>query len=371
MKFIWVFYLSLVFFLAPIVLSVIDPLTSGVLQMYSIWAATIIGLLLFIGFLGKNICGQWTGVFIDSRFKYSLSRVQTLTWLILLGSAIYVITLQNMEWRNQPCQFVKGDPMMVDPTSENFQRLVTADGSRAFLQKADGCEYKAELLSADNSNSANEGKVYQVKSVKKATMEIDMKFLALMGLGLGTGLVSPLLRRRANAEGAFERVDLSLNNKVSGEVSIPGKAVIGNIVVNKRSEDAEFLDIFVGEKLDDAEQIDLYKVQMAFFSVIVYAVYLLLLNETFLINNGFFISQLPSIEDELLTLLLISHGGYLSGKVIGSSIGKPAPKVVQPVPIVEDAQQQLARQKEKLRHQRDTISAVANAARQRTQETNL
>ena len=362
------FVLSIIFFGTTIVLLFIDTHSNSMWQLYGTFGATIISLLLFIGFLGKKIRGQWTGILIDARFKYSLSRVQALAWFIILGSAIYAITLHNLAWNSQPCQFSVGDSMVVDVYARNIQQLITADGQRVFLHKVDGCEYQGKNISSDNRESENKSTTYDVLSVKKSTMEIDIKLLGLMGLGLGTGLISPLLRRRANAEGATEQVEFSSVNEKEDGTLPSGKAAIGNIIVNKKSEGAEFIDIFVGEKLDDAEQIDMYKVQMAFFSIIVYTIYLLLLNETFQTQNGFFISALPAIEGELLTLLLISHGGYLSGKVIGTSIGKPAAKVVQPASPPDRDQQEIVRKKEKLRYQRDTISAVANAARKRNQK---
>ncbi|WDT85122.1 hypothetical protein [Alteromonas sp. 009811495] len=349
-----VLLLSIMLFLVTIALAFVGSLSYGLLKIYSIWGASIVGLLLFIGCLGKRICGQWTGVLIDGRFKYSLSRAQALILFILLGSAIYAITIHNLEWQNIPCKYSEGDPFSVQDSAENIRQLITSDGNHVFLLQADGCEYQ---LTQDES---------VVDSVKKSSMEIDMKFFALMGLGLSTGLMSPLLRRRTNIEGASEKVEVPPTHQEASAASPSIKAAIGNVLVNNKSDEAEFADIFVGEKLDDAEQIDLFKVQMAFFSAIVYAVYLLLLNETFLIHSGFFISDLPSIEDELLTLLLVSHGGYLSGKVIGSSIGKPAPSIVANNSVEKINQKQIASKKRKLRFQRDTISAIAEAARRRT-----
>ena len=59
------------------------------LGIYWSWIVVMVTLVLFIAVAGHGIQGMWRGALIDERNKISLSRLQMLTWtvVVLSGSA--------------------------------------------------------------------------------------------------------------------------------------------------------------------------------------------------------------------------------------------------------------------------------------------
>jgi hypothetical protein len=79
--------------------------------------------------------------------------------------------------------------------------------------------------------------------------------------------------------------------------------------------DARLVDLFRGEEVTDSHHLDLGKVQMFLFTVVVVLGYALALGAMFEETNGTF-ATLPAVDDAVVTLLLISHAGYLTKKAV-------------------------------------------------------
>lgn len=79
--------------------------------------------------------------------------------------------------------------------------------------------------------------------------------------------------------------------------------------------DARLIDLFRGEEVTDNHHIDLGKVQMFLFTVVVILGYALALGAMFEETTGTF-KTLPMVDEAVVTLLAISHAGYLTKKAI-------------------------------------------------------
>lgn len=79
--------------------------------------------------------------------------------------------------------------------------------------------------------------------------------------------------------------------------------------------DSRFSDLFRGEEVGDRDHLDLGKVQMFLFTVVLVLAYGLAVAEMFDDTTGAFTS-LPAIDDGVVTLLAISHAGYLTRKAL-------------------------------------------------------
>lgn len=79
--------------------------------------------------------------------------------------------------------------------------------------------------------------------------------------------------------------------------------------------DSRFSDLFRGEEVGDRDHLDLGKVQMFLFTVVLVLAYGLAVGEMFDETKGAFVT-LPAIDDGVVTLLAISHAGYLTRKAL-------------------------------------------------------
>ena len=79
--------------------------------------------------------------------------------------------------------------------------------------------------------------------------------------------------------------------------------------------DAAVADLFRGEETSNFNTLDLAKVQMFFFTLVLVLVYAVELGGKFAGTTGV-ISMMPDINPSMTTLLGISHAGYLANKAV-------------------------------------------------------
>jgi len=97
----------------------------------------------------------------------------------------------------------------------------------------------------------------------------------------------------------------------------------GLIHINEQVDDASWVDLLSGEKINDYQLIDIAKVQMFFFTIIIVFSYATLLWAQMSTNGSEYLLRiLPTVSlhafsDSLVTLLGLSHVGYLTVKNTG------------------------------------------------------
>jgi hypothetical protein len=89
----------------------------------------------------------------------------------------------------------------------------------------------------------------------------------------------------------------------------------GKIKVREDLHEAEVADLFRGEETTNCNTLDLARVQMFFFTLVLVLAYAVLLGSLFIKITGV-IGSLPDIDPSMTTLLGISHAGYLANKAI-------------------------------------------------------
>src|SRR5689334_13709601 len=62
----------------------------GVLML---WGIGILMMVIMLGLAGHEINGRWSGALIDSRNKFSLSRLQITLWTIMVLSAYLAVAM--------------------------------------------------------------------------------------------------------------------------------------------------------------------------------------------------------------------------------------------------------------------------------------
>lgn len=88
----------------------------------------------------------------------------------------------------------------------------------------------------------------------------------------------------------------------------------GQVESLPRQEDSGWADLFRGEEVTDSHHLDLGKVQMLLFTVVVVLGYALALGDLFTRSGTY--ASLPALDEAVISLLLISHAGYIAKKAV-------------------------------------------------------
>lgn len=95
------------------------------------------------------------------------------------------------------------------------------------------------------------------------------------------------------------------------------------VVVNKSVNEAKFSDMFKGDELATTKNVNLAKVQMFFFTIIIaisYGLTLYILIVT--ADSANLIQEFPALDESIIAILAISHAGYLGNKSIDQTAKK-------------------------------------------------
>jgi hypothetical protein len=200
---------------------------------------------------------KWYKILIDNRKQMSLSRLQLVLWTLVILSAYLSIVLSR--------------------------------------------------ISAINLNDASAGAVLQSAMI----VTMPWQLVTLLGISLtavaGTSLI---LGVKKDTELTVERAQ-----EIKDRLDLKNRKNEGTVCENKNIGDANFTDMFKGDEVGDCSTINMAKVQMFFFTVVIIVAYSLLILNSMLIKNPMF----PDLSQELVTILGLSNAGYLTEKAVPST----------------------------------------------------
>jgi hypothetical protein len=220
-----------------------------------VWLSVVLLLVAFGVVAGHGITGLWHGLLVDERNKLSLSRLQMFLWTLVVLSGFVTAALSN--------------------------------------------------LAADQ--------------VDPLAITIPSALWLLIGISTTSLVASPLIRstKRARLADRDEVRDTFALLSNQG-VDIGGIAAKGQIVVNTTLKDARWSDLFMGEETGNAGRLDLAKVQMFYFTLILVLAYGVALGAMFLSDMSR-VTTFPNLGQGVVVLMGISHAGYLVSKAIPHS----------------------------------------------------
>jgi hypothetical protein len=234
-------------------------------------------MLLFIRTIGLYTTGRASGVLINSRKLMSLSRMQTVIWTMIILSGFLTIALSR-----------------VHANLSTFAYNST--------------------LNETFRNSA--GYILTQSIADPLAIPIDWQLWALMGISaaslIGTPLIQDSKRRTEPDESSLSKSSQTLNQSV--DVTQDNRQ--GLLYGNPSISDAAFTDIFQGDELVNTNSVDLSKVQMFWFTIIVAFAYLVEIYSLVATTHPALIRGMPELSEGLIALLGISHAGYLANKGI-------------------------------------------------------
>jgi hypothetical protein len=220
------------------------------------WLLVLISMLVTIIVAGFRITGYWRGCLMDSRYMISLSRFQMALWTTIVLSGFLMAVMINMK---------RGvsDPLAV---------------------------------------------------------AIPSQLWMLMGIATTSLIGSPmLLSTKTNKKGDPDQLDETRQER-SRQVGVSPDDLdsAGLVVRNTRPVDARISDMFKGEEIGNAATLDLAKLQMFYFTIVLAVTYCVSLVRIFS-EPSTAISEMPAVPESMLALFGISHTGYLAGKALPHS----------------------------------------------------
>jgi len=147
-------------------------------------------------------------------------------------------------------------------------------------------------------------------ALARKTVDIDMdpQIWALMGISLASTTGAAIIK---GTKAGQEPDDAKLTARAKEAVST-GQGVLHQ---NSNMKDAKLVDMVEGEEISNYSYVDITKVQMLFFTVAMVVGYAWMLwgsNWTF--PQGSQPIKFPSLSGPMVTILGISHAGYLVNK---------------------------------------------------------
>ncbi len=219
----------------------------------TIWLGVVLLLVVFIAVAGHLVTGLWRGALINERNRLSLSRIQLITWTILVLATFLTGAFINLS--------------------------ITDPGPLAIT--------------------------------------VPSSLWMLMGISTVSLVGSPLIDSRKKSEDAGPEEEARAMNKLADQgrnASILDTS--GRLLANAFPKEARWADIFEADEVSRAGRLDMSKIQMTFFTLIVALVYGTMLASAIgaLGENGF--HDFPAVSESMVALLGISHAGYLTSKAV-------------------------------------------------------
>jgi hypothetical protein len=244
-----------------IAISVIAPWS-----LYASWIVAMIVLTLFTLVVGHGVTGVWMGALIDDRNRMSLSRLQMLLWTVVIVSAFGTIAIGRL--------------------------------------------HQTPLTQADILGAMDIG--------------VPQTIWLLLGISTASFIGSPLIKntqKDPNLQLAPDRQNTLLENQGKDPATV---TVEGQIVKNKSMQEATFADLFMGETVENANHLEVGKMQMFFFTALIMFAYAFAIGAS--LKSSSVPSSLPDIGSGMLPLLGLSHGGYLASKATAqTTVEQPQP----------------------------------------------
>lgn len=236
------------------------------------WLLNMVLMTVFVGIAGLGINGRLSGVLIDSRNRWNLSRLQTILWTILILSAFFTIAIWNILNKS-------ADPLAIQLHEELWF-----------------------LMGISTTSLVGSPLIISGKKEKKADPEEKKNQFVMVAQQRGV------------------KIDPKTFKIMDNKPETTSMTAQGQVACNAKLEDAGISDLFKGEETGNVAYLDLGRIQMLYFTVITIMTYaVMIFNLLHGVKTGAKIDTFPALSSSLIALLAISHGGYLAHKAVSHS----------------------------------------------------
>jgi hypothetical protein len=278
--------------------------------LWLILLALLVALMLVISHAYTH---RWLGLLIDERNKYSLSRLQMVLWTVIVLSAFITAVLANLQLVqlvtvtgavNPPV--VIGEPVgalvlnvlqdvgIYNPEDGTIHPDVDVTRLNLAATVRDGQVIYIPLKGELSTEAVVESDELSDNPTTPLSVQIPSEVWLLLGISTTSLVASPLIKSQSHDK----------------------------VVKNQSATEAKISDFFRGEQAGDYMQLDLGKVQMFFFTVIVISAYAIALASMFITRELSAITSLPALDSGVIAMLGVSHAGYLTNKAVSKEGGE-------------------------------------------------
>ncbi|MCK6584901.1 MAG: hypothetical protein HUU11_03060 [Anaerolineales bacterium] len=341
---------SIIVFIVPVVFIGL----SSWIPIHLRWIITIALYTWFMGVVGQHVTGseiegnngrkrfvpgRFAGVLIDSSNKMSLSRLQITLWTILIFSVTTVIGLD------------RSIPVLEGRVSQSAGETSSAE-SAGEQHGALNIVFPGELLAALGISTTSLAAASLIKSGKTETKSNKVTMLLDDQIRLTQKEIEDiegLIQERTKITEEIEKWSLVDTEEARAKLNLLRPKLLtieselkkrpldkaqenlkqlqtlqdesrADIRVNKNISEAKWSDLFNGDLISNFGKVDVAKVQMFYFTVLLIFTYGTLLWGLLSQEPAWQLSaavELPPFSDSLVGLLGISHAGYLAVKQTG------------------------------------------------------
>ena len=215
------------------------------------WLLVAALLLAFIALAGQGIVGLWRGSLIDERNKMSLARLQLLLWTVVVVSGYL---------------------------------------AAAIVRVRTGVE-------------------------SPLAIGVPEELWIILGISTTSLVGSPLiLATKASKPAPDQAVIAETRSLLVAQGAGPATlAEQGQVLTNTEPKASRWADMFRGDEVGNGAHLDLGKIQLFFFTLILVFAYLVAMGNLF--ESAAF-DRFPELDASMLALLGISHAGYLANKAV-------------------------------------------------------
>ncbi|HEY4722645.1 MAG TPA: hypothetical protein VII92_12405 [Anaerolineae bacterium] len=345
----WIVEAGLVLFWGAVVIGIgrFTIETVGPLALWGI-GVLIIGILLLLA--GHEINGRWLGILIDTRNKFSLSRLQITLWTIMVLSAFFTMAMprvgamvgEHATLNQQQALDIRFPEelilaMGISAVSFTGANLIQSNKrskqvkieARSTPEAAEArrAQAKQDFDAAENNlmqlvqeESARKQELDAVTTEAARAADAAAKQLADARAARAKLLYDSVLQDKEKA--AKDRDAKKKALQAADEDLAAVTAAQGLLHKNADPSEASWADFFRGEEISNYKLVDMSKVQMQFFTVVVIVTYVAalasMLSDMTTLRTAASLS-FPAFSQSLNALLGISHGTYLSVKNIDHS----------------------------------------------------
>lgn len=232
-------------------------------RRYLAWWLTLGFLTGFIVVAGHGITGLWRGMFIDEQNKISLSRFQLAFWTILILGSFFVAGVFNLKSG-------QSHPLGIGLPPEIWALMGISSASLV----------ATPLI---NYNKAN--RTPDAATINQTVQSLQSQVLAFTKMDPAAPEAATLVETK------------------------------GALVIKTKPAYSQWSDMFKSDEAGNADVLDLGKVQMFFFTVVVGLVYAFNLAQKMSgAEQG--ISGFPELDASMVGLMGISHATYLTKKAL-------------------------------------------------------
>jgi hypothetical protein len=282
------------------------------------WLIVMSLMIGFVALIGKLITGRWSGIFINERNKMSLSRFQLVLWTLIVLSAFLTIALERI-------YASATDPLAIQIPQELWALLgisTTALVGSPLILSTKVPKTPSPHATIRGASLRAAGTIAAIDAARKPS---ELKRLNEKNPDIFTEAkkIHPHLIAKLDAnpdDKEFSEEDLkTIKDKVKESAQSSAEQEIsaspfGTLDFNQKIEDANFADLFTGEEVENRGFVDMGKVQMFFFTIIIAFSYMVLLVNLIWKTSPATVTSFPAVQQSVAALLGISTAGYLGNK---------------------------------------------------------